>query len=50
MTYIDGLVAAVPTANREAFRQHAADAAPVLEEHGALKVLECWETTCPRAS
>ena len=47
MTYIDGFVAAVPTANREAFRKHAADAAPVFKEHGALKVVECWGDDVP---
>ena len=29
MTYVDGFVAAVPTANRDAFRKHAEDAARV---------------------
>jgi uncharacterized protein YbaA (DUF1428 family) len=47
MSYIDGFVAAVPTANREAFRKHAADAAPVFKEHGALKVVECWGDDVP---
>ena len=47
MTYIDGFVAAVPTANREAFRKHAADAAAVFKEHGALKVVECWGDDVP---
>ena len=47
MTYIDGFVAAVPTANREAFRKHAADAAPVFKELGALKVVECWGDDVP---
>ena len=47
MTYVDGFVAAVPTANREAFRKHAADAAPVFKEHGALKVVECWGDDVP---
>jgi uncharacterized protein YbaA (DUF1428 family) len=47
MTYIDGFVAAVPTANRDAFRKHAADAAPVFKEHGALKVVECWGDDVP---
>lgn len=42
MTYVDGFVAAVPVANREKFRKHAADAAAVFREHGALKVVECW--------
>ena len=47
MTYVDGFVAAVPTANREKFRKHAADAAAVFKEHGALKVVECWGDDVP---
>ncbi len=47
MNYIDGFVAAVPTANREAFRRHAAAAAPVFKEHGASKVVECWGDDVP---
>jgi uncharacterized protein YbaA (DUF1428 family) len=47
MTYIDGFVAAVPTNNRDKFRKHAADAAPVFKEHGALKVVECWGDDVP---
>ncbi len=47
MTYIDGMVAAVPTANREAFRKHAEEAAAVFKEYGALKVVECWGDDVP---
>ncbi len=47
MTYIDGFVAAVPTANKEAFRRHAAEAAPVFKEHGALQVVETWGDDVP---
>jgi uncharacterized protein YbaA (DUF1428 family) len=47
MSYIDGFVAAVPTANREKFRQHAEKAAVVFKEHGALKVVECWGDDVP---
>ncbi len=46
-TYIDGFVAAVPTANREAYRQHAAEAAQVFKRHGALQVIECWGDDVP---
>ena len=42
MSYVDGFVAAVPTANREAFRQHALQAAEFFRENGALQVAECW--------
>lgn len=50
MTYVDGFVAAVPTANREAFRQHAQMAAGVFKEHGALKVVECWGDDVPEGT
>src|SRR5262249_14907205 len=42
MTYVDGFVAAVPTANREIYKKHAEAAAIVFKEHGALKLVECW--------
>ena len=47
MTYVDGFVAAVPTANREKFRKHAKDAAVVFKDHGALKLIECWGDDVP---
>jgi uncharacterized protein YbaA (DUF1428 family) len=47
MTYVDGFVAAVPTANREKFKKHAEEAAKVLKEAGALKVVECWGDDVP---
>ena len=47
MTYVDGFVAAVPTANREAFRKHAEAAAEAFREHGALKIVECWGDDVP---
>ncbi len=47
MAYVDGFVAAVPTANREKYKQHAEDAAVVFKEHGALNVVECWGDDVP---
>ena len=47
MHYVDGFVAAVPTANRDAFRQHAETAAAVIRECGALSVMECWGDDVP---
>jgi len=47
MSYIDGFLAAVPTANRDKFRRHAEEAAVVFKEHGALKVVECWGDDVP---
>jgi len=47
MTYIDGFVAAVPTANREKYKKHAEEAAKVFREYGALKVVEAWGDDVP---
>lgn len=47
MNYIDGFVAAVPTANQEAYLQHARLAAVIFKEHGALRVTECWGDDVP---
>src|SRR5258708_2841617 len=47
MTYVDGFVAAVPTANREIYKKHAEAAAVVFKEHGALKLVECWGDDVP---
>jgi uncharacterized protein YbaA (DUF1428 family) len=48
MSYVDGFVAAVPTANRERYRKHAELAAVVFKEHGALQVVECWGDDVPQ--
>lgn len=47
MTYVDGFVLAVPTAERENYRQHAELAARVFKENGALTVVECWGDDMP---
>jgi uncharacterized protein YbaA (DUF1428 family) len=47
MTYVDGFVAAVPTANRAKFKKHAEDAAELFKEHGAVTVVECWGDDVP---
>lgn len=48
MTYIDGFVAAVPTANREKYRKHAETAGGIFKEHGALRLVECWGDDVPQ--
>ena len=47
MSYVDGFVVAVPTANREAYKKHAVTAAAIFKEYGALKVVECWGDDVP---
>ena len=47
MSYVDGFLLAVPSANRETFREHAAAAAEIFREHGALRLVECWGDDVP---
>ena len=48
MNYIDGFIAAVPTANRARYKKHAEAAAVVFKEHGALGLVECWGDDVPQ--
>jgi len=47
MTYVEGFVVAVPTANKEAYRKHAADAAPLFKEFGVARMVEAWGDDVP---
>jgi uncharacterized protein YbaA (DUF1428 family) len=47
MPYVDGFVIPVPKANREAYMKFAEEAAAVVKEYGALKVVECWGDDVP---
>jgi uncharacterized protein YbaA (DUF1428 family) len=47
MSYIDGLVAAVPTANKAKYIAHAKAAAVVFRECGATSVVENWGDNVP---
>lgn len=47
MSYITGCVAAVPTANRDAFIAHAKIAAEVFRDHGATQVVDGWGVDVP---
>ena len=47
MSYVDGFVCAVPTANREAYLKHAQDVAGLFKDCGALSVVECWGDDVP---
>lgn len=35
MAYVEGLLAAVPAANKDVYRRHAAEAAKIFKEFGA---------------
>jgi uncharacterized protein YbaA (DUF1428 family) len=46
VTCVDGFVLRSHR-NREKFKKHAEDAADLLKENGALKVVECWGDDVP---
>lgn len=43
MTYVEGFVIAVPAANKQKFIDHANRGDPVFIDHGASRVVECWQ-------
>lgn len=48
MTYIQGFVIPVPTENKQKFIDHANLGDAVFLEHGATRVLECWQDNVPK--
>ena len=47
MSYVDGFVAAVPSANREAYRRYSDEASAIFKEYGVLSYVECWGEDVP---
>jgi uncharacterized protein YbaA (DUF1428 family) len=47
MSYIDGFVIAVPTANKQKFIEHARLGDSVFTDLGAIRVVECWADDVP---
>jgi len=47
MSYIDGFVIAVPTANKQQFIEHARHFDPLFIELGAIRVIEAWGDDVP---
>lgn len=47
MTYYSGMVAAVPTANKQAYIDHAASTWPMFKKLGAQRMVEAWGEDVP---
>jgi len=47
MTYVNGMVAAVPAANKQAYVDFAKQMAGIFTEYGALSLVDCWGTDVP---
>ena len=48
MPYLEGFVAAVPTANKNAYLKHAEEAVEYFKSLGATRVVEGWGDDVPR--
>jgi uncharacterized protein YbaA (DUF1428 family) len=47
MTYFEGFIAPVPEANKDAYRKHASDFAPIAKEFGVRRTVENWADDVP---
>ena len=47
MTYFEGFLVPVPEANKEAYRNSAADFAPIFQEFGVKRHIEAWDSDVP---
>lgn len=48
MTYYTGMVAAVPTANRQKYMDHLQVAWPMMQKYGATRMIENWGVDTPK--
>jgi uncharacterized protein YbaA (DUF1428 family) len=47
MTYFEGFIVPVPEANRDAYRKHASEFAPIVQEFGVRRMVESWDSDVP---
>ncbi len=47
MTYVEGFLIPVPTANRDAFEKHARGLTPYFQKHGVVRISEAWGDDVP---
>jgi uncharacterized protein YbaA (DUF1428 family) len=47
MTYFEGFIVPVPEANKDSYRQHAAEAAPIFKDIGVARHFEAWDSDVP---
>ena len=47
MTYFEGFIVPVPEANKDAYRKHANEFGPIVQEFGARRMVEAWADDVP---
>lgn len=50
MTYVEGFLVAVPTASKDAYREHAASALAMFKDFGVVRMVEAWGDDVPRGT
>lgn len=48
MAYVEGFVVPVPHGKKDAYLEMARKAAAIFKEHGATRVVECWQDDVPK--
>jgi uncharacterized protein YbaA (DUF1428 family) len=48
MSYVDGIIVAVPTINKEAYEQQAKRVGAIFKDAGATRVVDCWGHDLPK--
>jgi uncharacterized protein YbaA (DUF1428 family) len=47
MTYFEGFIAPVPETNRDAYKKHSSQFAPIVQEIGVKRMVENWDSDVP---
>jgi len=47
MTYLEGFIVPVPEANRDAYKKHASEFAPLIQDIGVRRMVESWDSDVP---
>ena len=47
MSYVQGFLIPVPIKSKDAYRDLAAQSAPIFQEYGATRIVETWSETTP---
>ena len=47
MTYFEGFIVPVPEGNKDAYRKHAREFAPLLQDFGVGRMVETWDSDVP---
>ena len=47
MTYFEGFIVPVPQGNKDAYREHASQFAPLIQEMGVTRMVEAWDSDIP---